>query len=173
MFNHHSSMPRKGKGKAAVAIPATPPAAAGPGISLFGGSRLLTGITTTGEAGAISDASEDAPGKKRRLSIASDDDDDDDDDDAEEADSSDGASAADDDDDDDDEHEVSGVKSSEEAEENDESKQQPSPPTTFEALGLDGWLAKQCGAVGMPAPTEVQANCIPKILAGRDVCGYV
>eukprot|EP00729_Bicosta_minor_P029105 gene29105-9372_t len=77
-------MGKKGKGKAA----AVPEVAAGPGISLFGGSKLLTG----GEAEALS------------------------------------------------------------------------------RTGLGGWLAKQCGAVGMPAPTEVQANCIPQVLAGKDVC---
>lgn len=33
------------------------------------------------------------------------------------------------------------------------------------------WLGRACRAVGLNAPTPVQAGCIPPILAGRDVIG--
>ena len=37
---------------------------------------------------------------------------------------------------------------------------------SFDALGLGRWLVQQCGAVGIHAPTPVQAACIPPILQG-------
>lgn len=42
---------------------------------------------------------------------------------------------------------------------------------TFSTLGLNNWLAKQCHAVGIKSPTEIQQKCIPPILAGRDCIG--
>ncbi|TYZ60059.1 hypothetical protein PybrP1_005745 [[Pythium] brassicae (nom. inval.)] len=42
---------------------------------------------------------------------------------------------------------------------------------SFLNLGLDPWLVKKSELVGIRHPTPVQANCIPPILAGRDVIG--
>lgn len=42
---------------------------------------------------------------------------------------------------------------------------------TFSSLGLNKWLVKQCHAVGIKSPTEIQQKCIPPILAGRDCIG--
>ena len=42
---------------------------------------------------------------------------------------------------------------------------------TFSSLGLNKWLEKQCHAVGIKSPTEIQQKCIPPILAGRDCIG--
>ncbi|XP_068731537.1 probable ATP-dependent RNA helicase DDX49 [Montipora capricornis] len=42
---------------------------------------------------------------------------------------------------------------------------------TLSSLGLNSWLAKQCYAVGIKNPTEIQQKCIPPILAGRDCIG--
>ena len=42
---------------------------------------------------------------------------------------------------------------------------------TFSSLGLNKWLVKQCHAVGINSPTEIQQKCIPPILAGRDSIG--
>lgn len=42
---------------------------------------------------------------------------------------------------------------------------------SFSSLGLNSWLAKQCDAVGIKKPTEIQQKCIPPILAGRDCIG--
>ncbi|PON58268.1 DEAD-box ATP-dependent RNA helicase [Trema orientale] len=48
----------------------------------------------------------------------------------------------------------------------------PSPSTTtFTELGLANWAVETCNELGMRKPTPVQAHCIPKILAGRDVLG--
>eukprot|EP00040_Diaphanoeca_grandis_P016395 m.84602 g.84602 ORF g.84602 m.84602 type:complete len:550 (+) comp25772_c0_seq4:193-1842(+) len=44
--------------------------------------------------------------------------------------------------------------------------------TSFEQLELAPWIVKQCGAVGMNKPTEVQVGVIPQVLKGFDVCGY-
>ncbi|XP_046358343.1 probable ATP-dependent RNA helicase DDX49 [Haliotis rufescens] len=41
--------------------------------------------------------------------------------------------------------------------------------TTFLELGLNDWLARQCAAMGLNRPTEIQLNCIPPILVGEDV----
>ena len=38
---------------------------------------------------------------------------------------------------------------------------------TFEDLGLNEWLVKQCQAVGMLRPTPIQNNCVPRILQGE------
>lgn len=42
---------------------------------------------------------------------------------------------------------------------------------TFSSLGLNKWLVKQCHAVGIKSPTEIQQKCIPPILSGRDCIG--
>ena len=42
---------------------------------------------------------------------------------------------------------------------------------TFSSLGLNEWLVKQCDAVGIKSPTEIQQKCIPPILEGRDCIG--
>ena len=42
---------------------------------------------------------------------------------------------------------------------------------TFSSLGLNKWLVKQCQAVGIKSPTEIQQKCIPPILEGRDCIG--
>jgi ATP-dependent RNA helicase DDX49/DBP8 len=47
----------------------------------------------------------------------------------------------------------------------------PSFLTTFSDLGLDSWLVKKCSVLGLNKPTPVQANCIPAVLAGRDILG--
>lgn len=38
--------------------------------------------------------------------------------------------------------------------------------TTFARLGLATWLQKQCSAMGMPRPTEIQEKCVPHVLQG-------
>lgn len=42
---------------------------------------------------------------------------------------------------------------------------------TFGDLGLCDWLTGNCASLGLRAPTPVQRNCIPAILAGKDVLG--
>ena len=42
---------------------------------------------------------------------------------------------------------------------------------SFASLGLNIWLEKQCHAVGIKKPTEIQWKCIPPILQGRDCIG--
>jgi ATP-dependent RNA helicase DDX49/DBP8 len=44
-------------------------------------------------------------------------------------------------------------------------------PTTFTTLGVVNWLVRACGALGITSPTPVQINCIPPILAGKNVLG--
>jgi len=44
-------------------------------------------------------------------------------------------------------------------------------PRTFKELGVSDWLQTVCRGLGMESPTQVQAGCIPAILAGRDVLG--
>lgn len=41
----------------------------------------------------------------------------------------------------------------------------------FGELGVGQWLIDQCKQVGISTPTAVQINCIPAVLAGRDVIG--
>ncbi|XKL62969.1 hypothetical protein PGB90_005333 [Kerria lacca] len=41
----------------------------------------------------------------------------------------------------------------------------------FCGLGLNLWLIRQCEAIGVTVPTEIQKNCIPKILNGFDCIG--
>ncbi|XP_062012094.1 DEAD-box ATP-dependent RNA helicase 36 [Rosa rugosa] len=41
----------------------------------------------------------------------------------------------------------------------------------FTDLGLADWLLRTLAELGLKKPTPVQANCIPKILEGRDVLG--
>uniref|UniRef100_A0A2P2KI42 DEAD-box ATP-dependent RNA helicase 36 n=1 Tax=Rhizophora mucronata TaxID=61149 RepID=A0A2P2KI42_RHIMU len=43
--------------------------------------------------------------------------------------------------------------------------------SSFSHLGLAEWATQTCKELGMKKPTPVQAHCIPKILAGRDVLG--
>jgi hypothetical protein len=139
------------------------------GISLFGGSKLLTGqVVDAPEASAIDGEEDESAGS------SSDDEDTQEDveagDDAEDvgSDSDEEESAASDD----------GSNSEEEGEGGGlaagggAASPAKALATTFEGLGVGGWLAKQCRAVGMAAPTEVQANCVPQIIAGRDCCGY-
>ncbi|PFX34929.1 putative ATP-dependent RNA helicase DDX49 [Stylophora pistillata] len=45
------------------------------------------------------------------------------------------------------------------------------PTCTFSSLGLNNWLVKQCNAVGIKSPTEIQQKCVPPILSGRDCIG--
>ncbi|XP_026873213.1 probable ATP-dependent RNA helicase DDX49 isoform X1 [Electrophorus electricus] len=42
---------------------------------------------------------------------------------------------------------------------------------TFASLGLSEWLMEQCKQMGIARPTQVQENCIPAILEGRDCMG--
>jgi len=41
----------------------------------------------------------------------------------------------------------------------------------FNELGLDNWLVNQCKEIGVVQPTEIQTNCIPEILKGKDCIG--
>lgn len=42
---------------------------------------------------------------------------------------------------------------------------------SFRALGVSEWLDRVCRSLGMTQPTQVQAGCIPAILAGRNAIG--
>lgn len=42
---------------------------------------------------------------------------------------------------------------------------------TFGQLGLQPWLVKQCAALALERPTEVQRLCIPDVLGGKNVVG--
>ncbi|EDO43011.1 predicted protein [Nematostella vectensis] len=42
---------------------------------------------------------------------------------------------------------------------------------SFAGLGLNKWLVSQCVAMGIKKPTEIQLNCVPPILQGRDCIG--
>ncbi|EKX49893.1 hypothetical protein GUITHDRAFT_159399 [Guillardia theta CCMP2712] len=39
----------------------------------------------------------------------------------------------------------------------------------FSSLGIENWLVAACNAVGLKRPTDVQWNCIPPALAGRNI----
>jgi superfamily II DNA/RNA helicase len=54
--------------------------------------------------------------------------------------------------------------STQETEEPDESTVQTQ--VSFNEIGLQTWLVKQCAAMKLKSPTPVQANCIPEILKG-------
>eukprot|EP00475_Leptophrys_vorax_P024227 TRINITY_DN3339_c0_g1_i2.p1 TRINITY_DN3339_c0_g1~~TRINITY_DN3339_c0_g1_i2.p1 ORF type:complete len:422 (+),score=89.14 TRINITY_DN3339_c0_g1_i2:91-1356(+) len=41
----------------------------------------------------------------------------------------------------------------------------------MDVLGLDNWLVKACGGVGIRAPTPIQSLAIPAILNSKNVCG--
>uniref|UniRef100_A0A673WTF5 RNA helicase n=1 Tax=Salmo trutta TaxID=8032 RepID=A0A673WTF5_SALTR len=41
----------------------------------------------------------------------------------------------------------------------------------FSSLGLSDWLIQQCKQMGISKPTQVQENCMPPILEGRDCMG--
>ncbi|KAI8987716.1 P-loop containing nucleoside triphosphate hydrolase protein [Mycotypha africana] len=43
--------------------------------------------------------------------------------------------------------------------------------TSFSDLGLDDWLCDTLKAMAIKEPTEIQRECIPPILAGKDVIG--
>lgn len=43
--------------------------------------------------------------------------------------------------------------------------------SAWKALGLHNWLSNQCKEMGISTPTEIQLNCIPEILKGRDCIG--
>ncbi|KAI8855198.1 P-loop containing nucleoside triphosphate hydrolase protein [Chytridium lagenaria] len=43
--------------------------------------------------------------------------------------------------------------------------------TTFTDLGLDSWLATSLSSMSIAKPTEIQKECIPPALIGRDVIG--
>ena len=47
----------------------------------------------------------------------------------------------------------------------------PYTPRTFSELGVVPWLVRACNSLGITKPTPVQANCIPEILAGKNVLG--
>jgi ATP-dependent RNA helicase DDX49/DBP8 len=42
---------------------------------------------------------------------------------------------------------------------------------SFSSLGINSWLVKQCEAMGIKIPTEIQIKCVPPIIAGRDCIG--
>ena len=42
---------------------------------------------------------------------------------------------------------------------------------SFASLGLDNWLQKHCREIGIAEPTEIQKECIPQILNGKDCIG--
>ncbi|XP_046626525.1 probable ATP-dependent RNA helicase DDX49 [Neodiprion virginianus] len=42
---------------------------------------------------------------------------------------------------------------------------------SFVDLKLNSWIVKQCNSIGLKKPTPIQANCIPRILAGEDCIG--
>ena len=43
--------------------------------------------------------------------------------------------------------------------------------SSWNDLGLDDWLSDQCKQLGMLKPSEIQENCIPQILNGKDCIG--
>jgi len=43
--------------------------------------------------------------------------------------------------------------------------------TVWNKLGLHSWLSEQCLDLGMTSPSEIQENCIPQILKGKDCIG--
>jgi ATP-dependent RNA helicase DDX49/DBP8 len=43
--------------------------------------------------------------------------------------------------------------------------------TSFKELGVSDWLCSVLQSLGIRRPTQVQAGCIPAILAGKDVIG--
>lgn len=42
---------------------------------------------------------------------------------------------------------------------------------SFERLGIEAWLCRQCSSLAMHRPTPIQSNCIPSVLAGAHVLG--
>ncbi|KJE92077.1 DEAD box polypeptide 49 [Capsaspora owczarzaki ATCC 30864] len=59
----------------------------------------------------------------------------------------------------------------EEEDDDDDDPAKPQVNTTFAALGLKQWLVKQCEAMGLKHPTDIQVNTIKHVLAGRNVIG--
>lgn len=43
--------------------------------------------------------------------------------------------------------------------------------TTFNEIGVSGWLERALSGVSISQPTEIQRNCIPKVLSGYNVIG--
>jgi superfamily II DNA/RNA helicase len=41
------------------------------------------------------------------------------------------------------------------------------PIQSFKDLGIHSWLDRQCTLLSYKKPTEVQVNCIPRILSGH------
>jgi len=46
----------------------------------------------------------------------------------------------------------------------------PNLINSFSGFGFSDWLVKQCQAVGLVKPTEIQSYCIPAILSGLFSC---
>ena len=42
---------------------------------------------------------------------------------------------------------------------------------SFVRLGLANWIVQTCGKLGMNYPTDIQAMCIPHVLAGKNLAG--
>lgn len=47
----------------------------------------------------------------------------------------------------------------------------PHDAPSFEQIGVDTWLCRQCSSLAMRHPTPIQSKCIPPILAGAHVLG--
>lgn len=43
--------------------------------------------------------------------------------------------------------------------------------SVWNSLGLHTWLSEQCIQLGLSKPSEIQENCIPQILNGKDCIG--
>ena len=43
--------------------------------------------------------------------------------------------------------------------------------SVWNSLGLHTWLSEQCLQLGLSKPSEIQENCIPQILEGKDCIG--
>ena len=43
--------------------------------------------------------------------------------------------------------------------------------SSWSSLGLHSWLSDQCKELGISKPTEIQEQCIPQILKGKDCIG--
>ena len=43
---------------------------------------------------------------------------------------------------------------------------------SFAKLGLTNWIVQTCLKLGMDYPTDIQAMCIPHVLAGKNVAGH-
>ncbi|KAG0230146.1 putative RNA helicase [Actinomortierella wolfii] len=77
----------------------------------------------------------------------------------------------DDDEEEEEEEEEGDENQEEEEEEDDESDEEFQSKKSFADLGLSTWLVNALKAMSIHKPSEIQENCIPQILAGRDVIG--